>query len=133
MSSVPSGPAQDRPGSPDGLRTGAQYLADIGNDGRQVIYDGEIVRDVTTHPAFSGAARSIAGLWDIAADPANRELMTYPSPRTGKPVLWCYHIPQRPEFSAPRDHPPDELAFHAYVSLRPCQVPVPGRQRGSGS
>ena len=87
MSSVPPGPAHDRPGSPDGLRTGAQYLADIGNDGRQVIYDGEIVRDVTTHPAFSGAARSIAGLWDIAADPANRELMTYPSPRTGRPVL----------------------------------------------
>jgi aromatic ring hydroxylase len=62
MPSVPPRPAQDHADSSSGLRTGAQYLADIGNDGRQVIYDGEIVRDVTTHPAFSGAARSIAGL-----------------------------------------------------------------------
>ena len=99
-------PRRSQPEPSTGLRTGAQYLADIGNDGRQVIYDGEIVRDVTSHPAFSGAARSIAGLWDIAADPANRELMTYPSPKTGKPVLWCYHIPQtagRPSSSAPHD------------------------------
>jgi 4-hydroxyphenylacetate 3-monooxygenase len=85
-----------------GLRTGEQYLADIGNDGRQVIYDGEVVKDVTSHPAFRGAARSIAGLWDVAADPVNRDLMTYPSPRTGKPVLWCYHIPQRPDDLQPR-------------------------------
>ena len=28
--------------------------------------------------------------------------MTYPSPRTGKPVLWCYHVPQRPEDLGPR-------------------------------
>jgi 4-hydroxyphenylacetate 3-monooxygenase len=84
------------------LRTGARYLDAIGNDGRQVIYDGEVVRDVTTHPAFSEAARSIAGLWDIAADPENRELMTYPSPRTGRPVLRCWHIPETPDDLRPR-------------------------------
>jgi 4-hydroxyphenylacetate 3-monooxygenase len=28
--------------------------------------------------------------------------MTYLSPKTGKPVLWCYHIPQRPEDLRPR-------------------------------
>jgi 4-hydroxyphenylacetate 3-monooxygenase len=88
--------------SPTGLRTGADYLAKIRDDGRQVIYDGKIVADVTSHPAFSGAARSIAGLWDIAADPDNRDLMTYPSPTTGKPVLRCYHIPQTPEDLRPR-------------------------------
>ena len=94
--------ASDQPEPSTGMRTGAQYLAEIANDGRQVIYDGEVVRDVTSHPAFSGAARSIAGLWDIAADPANRALMTYPSPKTGKPVLWCYHIPRTPEDLRPR-------------------------------
>ncbi len=90
--------------SPTGLRTAADYLAKIRNDGRQVIYDGDVVTDVTSHPAFSGAARSIAGLWDIAADPDNRELMTYPSPTTGKPVLRCYHIPKTPEDLRPRRH-----------------------------
>jgi len=46
------------------------------------------------HEPFRGAARSLAHLFDVAADPANRELMTYPSPATGGPVLRCYHIPK---------------------------------------
>ncbi len=69
--------------SGSGLRTGADYIASIRDDGRRVIVDGEAVRDVTTHPAFPAAVRSVARLWDIAADPANREIMTYPSPTTG--------------------------------------------------
>jgi 4-hydroxyphenylacetate 3-monooxygenase len=85
-----------------GLRDGKSYISQIRDDGRQVIYDGEIVTDVTSHPAFCGAAQSIAKLWDIAADPANRKLMTYPSPKTGKPVLRCYDIPNTPADLAPR-------------------------------
>ena len=88
--------------SQSGLRDGKSYISQICGDGRQVIYDGEIVTDVTSHPAFRGAAQSIARLWDIAADPLNRQLMTYPSPKTGKPVLRCYHIPQEPADLAPR-------------------------------
>jgi 4-hydroxyphenylacetate 3-monooxygenase len=76
------------------MRTGAQFLDAIRDDGRRVYFDGELVRDVTAHPAFRGAARSLAHLFDVAADPANRELMTYPSPATGGPVLRCYHIPK---------------------------------------
>jgi 4-hydroxyphenylacetate 3-monooxygenase len=78
------------------MRTGQNYLAAIREDGRRVFCDGELVRDVTTHPAFRGAAQSIAHLFDVAADPTNRELMTFPSPATGSPVLRCYHIPQTP-------------------------------------
>jgi 4-hydroxyphenylacetate 3-monooxygenase len=77
-----------------GMRTGTKYLDDIRADGRRVFFEGEIVRDITAHPAFSGAASSIAGLWDIAADPANRETMTFASPETGRPVLRCYQIPR---------------------------------------
>jgi 4-hydroxyphenylacetate 3-monooxygenase len=76
------------------MRTGAQYLDSIREDGRRVYFDGELVKDVTTHPAFRGAAGSLARLFDVAADPANRELMTFPSPVTGGPVLRCYHIPK---------------------------------------
>jgi 4-hydroxyphenylacetate 3-monooxygenase len=75
------------------LRTGTDYLESL-NDGRQVFVNGEKVADVTKHPAFREAARSVARLYDIAADPANHELMTFPSPRTGAPVLRCYQIPR---------------------------------------
>ena len=50
------------------LRTGAEYLRSL-NDGRQVFVDGEKVADVTRHPAFREAARSVARLYDIAAAP----------------------------------------------------------------
>jgi 4-hydroxyphenylacetate 3-monooxygenase len=77
----------------EGLRTGADYIASIKGDGRAVYIDGKLVEDVTTHPAFRSAVRSIARLYDIACDPANRELMTYAAP-TGKPALRCFQIPK---------------------------------------
>src|SRR5215470_8267886 len=75
------------------LRTGAEYLRSL-QDGRQVLVEGERVADVVRHPAFREAARSSAGLYDIAAAPENRELMTFPSPKTGLPVLRAYQIPR---------------------------------------
>ena len=75
------------------MRTGSEYLRSL-NDGRQVFVDGERVADVTKHPAFREAARSIARLYDIAAAPENRELMTFPSPKTGAPVLRAWQIPR---------------------------------------
>jgi 4-hydroxyphenylacetate 3-monooxygenase len=75
------------------LRTGAEYLRSL-NDGRAVYVDGELVRNVTAHPAFSEAARSAARLFDIAADPAMRERMTFTSPSTGGPVLRAFQIPR---------------------------------------
>jgi 4-hydroxyphenylacetate 3-monooxygenase len=77
-----------------GLRTGAQFLDSIREDGRRVYFDGEVVKDVTSHPAFKGAARSMARLYEIAAEPENRALMTFPSPATGEPALRCYQIPE---------------------------------------
>jgi 4-hydroxyphenylacetate 3-monooxygenase len=66
------------------MRTGAEYLRSL-KDGRRVFIDGERVKDVTEHPAFAQAARSVAALFDIAADPALRDRMTYPSPKTSTP------------------------------------------------
>ncbi|MCR0983775.1 4-hydroxyphenylacetate 3-hydroxylase family protein [Roseomonas populi] len=81
-------------GSTAPLRTGAEYLRAIADDGRRVYVDGELVRDVTRHPAFREGARSIARLYDMAADPANRERLTYASPADGAPVLRAYQIPR---------------------------------------
>src|SRR6202012_5747396 len=74
------------------MRTGSEYLRSL-SDGRQVFFEGELVKDVTTHPAFRQAARSVANLFDIAADPAQRERMTFQSPKTGQPVWRAWQIP----------------------------------------
>ena len=55
--------------------TGAEYLASL-RDGREVYVYGERVDDVTTHPAFRNAARSIARLYDALHDPKTKDLLT---------------------------------------------------------
>src|SRR6201997_5682204 len=75
------------------MRTGAEYLRSL-DDGRRVFVDGERVNDVASHPAFRQAARSVAKLYNIAADPANRERMTFASPKTGQPVWRAWQIPR---------------------------------------
>ena len=78
---------------PGGLRTGQQYLDAIAKDGRRIFVDGEEVGDVTAHPAFAETARTMASLFDISSDPATRDLMTYTSPKTGKPVNRIWQLP----------------------------------------
>ena len=75
------------------MRSGAEYLKSL-DDGRRVFVDGEQVGNVATHPAFREAARSVARLYDIAAAPENRELMTFTSPKTGQPVWRAFQIPR---------------------------------------
>jgi 4-hydroxyphenylacetate 3-monooxygenase len=82
-------------------RTGAQYIAAI-RDGRAVYVNGERVTDVTEHPAFRSAVRSIAHLYDLAASPEHRETMTFPSPATGERVNKCFLIPRTVEDLAAR-------------------------------
>jgi len=58
------------------LKTGKDYLERL-RDGRTVYIGRERVNDVTTHPAFAQAARSFAAFFDMKADPARREDMSY--------------------------------------------------------
>src|SRR5438094_5791559 len=53
----------------------AEYLASL-RDARAVYIYGERVKDVTTHPAFRNATRSIMRLYDTLHDPAQRDLLT---------------------------------------------------------
>lgn len=62
-------------------KTGADHLASL-RDGRAVYIDGELVADVTTHPAFRNAAHAAAALYDYQARPENLERMTFA--RTGE-------------------------------------------------
>ena len=58
------------------LKTGNDHLEGL-RDGRVVYIGGEKVDDVTTHPAFRNAARAMATIYDMKADPANRDLMSF--------------------------------------------------------
>ncbi|MBM3355143.1 MAG: hypothetical protein FJY47_04820, partial [Betaproteobacteria bacterium] len=58
------------------LKTGKDHLEGL-RDGRVVYIGSEQVKDVTAHPAFRNAARTVAALYDMKADPANREAMSY--------------------------------------------------------
>src|SRR3989440_9133630 len=58
--------------------TGEEYLESLRDD-REVYIYGERVRDVTTHPAFRNAARSIAKLYDALHDPKHKDVLTSPT------------------------------------------------------
>jgi 4-hydroxyphenylacetate 3-monooxygenase len=58
------------------LKTGKEHLECL-RDGRVVYIGGEKVDDVTTHPAFAESAKSMAALYDMKADPANRDEMSF--------------------------------------------------------
>jgi len=74
-------------------RSGKEYIARL-RDGRQVFIDGDPVADVTEHHAFVRSIETIAGLYDLAHDPANRQTMTHRSPATGDPVNTAFLIPR---------------------------------------
>jgi 4-hydroxyphenylacetate 3-monooxygenase len=72
MSEAPSTPSAS---CVDELMSGAEYLESLRDD-RAVYLYGERVADVTSHPGFRNAARSVARLYDHLHDPAARDRMT---------------------------------------------------------
>ena len=58
------------------LINGKEKLARM-RDGRVVYIGAERVEDVTRHPAFRNAAQTIAALYDLKADPGERDLFSY--------------------------------------------------------
>jgi 4-hydroxyphenylacetate 3-monooxygenase len=75
-------------------RTGAEYIEEVSQDGRQVFIDGERVTDISRHPAFKGALRTIAAQYDLTADHANRALLTFASPEHAAPVSRIWELPR---------------------------------------
>jgi 4-hydroxyphenylacetate 3-monooxygenase len=58
------------------LRTGSEYLKAL-RDGRRIFIGSELVRDVTTHPAFRNAARSFSDIYDRKRSPELIDVMSY--------------------------------------------------------
>ncbi|MFD2924512.1 4-hydroxyphenylacetate 3-hydroxylase family protein [Halobacillus naozhouensis] len=57
------------------MMNGKEYLESL-RDGRVVYLNGEQVDDVTTHPAYRNAARSVARLYDALHDPETAPTLT---------------------------------------------------------
>src|SRR5690625_3714586 len=55
--------------------TGKEYLESL-KDNREIWINGEKVKDVTTHPAFRNAARSIARMYDALHDEKTKSILT---------------------------------------------------------
>ncbi len=75
-------------------RTGEQFLRGLKDD-REVWLGGERITDPTAHPALSGAAHSIAAVFDLQHERADVCLM--PDPETGEPINVSHMIPRSRE------------------------------------
>jgi 4-hydroxyphenylacetate 3-monooxygenase len=106
-------------------RSGSDFLASLDN-GRAVYLDGERVTDVRTHPALAAGACSVARLYDVAHDPANRELMTFPSPLDGRALNRCFQIPRGRDDLVARRKAHKRWADETYGLLGRSPDHVPG-------
>jgi len=58
------------------VRSGAEFIESV-RDGREVWLDGERVKDITTHPMFKPLVDIRARAYDMAHEPATRDVMSY--------------------------------------------------------
>ena len=75
-------------------RNGAEYIANLRENGPEVYLHGERVKDVTAHPALRGGVESLARLYDLQHQPDIRDEMTYVSPTTGDRVGTSFILPR---------------------------------------
>ncbi len=83
-------------------RTGAEYLAGLKEQEREIWLDGRRIDDVTEFPGLANGARSVAALYDMQHDSKAGCEMTYLSPSTGDPVGLSFIMPKSAEDLARR-------------------------------
>jgi len=86
-----------------GARTGTEFLERLDGQTREIWYgDQRITSRLSEHPAFAGAARSLATLYDMQSKPDLIDSMTYLSPKSGKRVGMSFLQPKTREDLARR-------------------------------
>jgi 4-hydroxyphenylacetate 3-monooxygenase len=75
-----------------GARRGAQFLQRLRESPPTLWYRGERVKDVTTHPALRGGVETLARLYDLQWEHADKTL--YTSPSSGKQVARSFMLPK---------------------------------------
>jgi len=77
------------------LGTGDDYRDSL-RDGRAVWIEGERVEDVPNHPAFRPIVDARARIYDLAHEPALREVLTLVDPASGERRLVAHRLPRTP-------------------------------------
>jgi aromatic ring hydroxylase len=77
------------------MRTGTEYLESL-KDGREVWFNGERIRDLTTHPVLSRTAQAVAKLYDLQHDPKYSEVLTFADPDGDRQGM-AYFVPKSPD------------------------------------
>jgi len=75
-----------------GARRGAQVLQRLRDRPPAIWYQGEPVRDVTSHPALKGGVHTLAHLYDLQWE--KPDLSLYPSPTSGNKVARSFMMPK---------------------------------------
>ncbi len=109
------------------LMNGKEYLESI-RDGRVIYVGKERIRDQTTHPAFAGGARTYAALYDMKADPALRETMTFEE--NGERCSMYYLRPRTQEDLRRRNRAHRQIAEFGYGLLGRSPDAVAGNITG---
>ena len=81
------------------LKTGDEHLESL-RDGRAVYIGRERVDDVTVHPAFAAACRTVAAIYDMKRAPENLAITSYEE--NGERYSSYYLRPRSPEDLAKR-------------------------------
>src|ERR1700758_3949612 len=74
-----------------GARRGEQVLQRLREQPPSIWYRGELVKDVTTHPALRGGVATLARLYDLQWEHADKTLFN--SPTTGRKVARSFMLP----------------------------------------
>jgi len=72
---------------------GRRYVESL-QDGREVWIDGELVRDVTAHPAFKHMIEALARVYDLQNSPKYRDEMTFVDPESGVRTSVSWLLPR---------------------------------------
>ncbi|MBI1238581.1 MAG: 4-hydroxyphenylacetate 3-hydroxylase [Alphaproteobacteria bacterium] len=90
-------------------RTGEQFLRGL-KDEREIWIGNEKVCDVPSHPAFAGAAKGLAAVFDLQHRHAAECLV--PDPETGEPINVSHLIPRSKEDIQRRHRGLERMAEH---------------------
>jgi 4-hydroxyphenylacetate 3-monooxygenase len=105
------------------MRSGRQYVEALRDD-RCVYLGGTRVADVTAHTGFATAVQTIAGLYDMALDPAN-DLQYWPTDQSGGgPANTAFLIPRSRDDLQARRLASTRLAraTHGFIGRGPDHV-----------
>ena len=79
------------------MKTGAQYIEEMKKMRPNVYKWGELIEDVTTHPATASAIQTIANCYDASFAPETEAIYTTTSVLTGKKIHRWNSLMQSPE------------------------------------